>query len=148
MAGVFRRQDVLGGLLLAACGMLGLVLGRSLSIGTARRMGPGFFPSVLSWLLILLGIGIAGAGALRAGTPASGVTWRPLILVTAAVIVFSVLIDRAGLLVATAAVVSVAAFAGRDARWPEVATLAVGMAVCAVALFIYALGLPVPLWGR
>ncbi len=148
MGGVFRRQDVLGGLLLAAWGAAGLLFGRSLNIGTARRMGPGFFPAILSWLLILLGLAIAGAGAARGGAPASRVTWRPLILVTTAVLVFGLVIDRAGLMAATAAVISVAAFAGRDARWPEVLTLAGAMAICAAALFVYALGLPVPLWGR
>jgi hypothetical protein len=135
-------------LLLVIFGVLGLLLGASLDPGTARRMGPGFFPRILSWMLILLGAAIAGAGTTRAGEPAGALRWRPLILVTAAVMTFGVLIDRIGLIPATAATVALGAFAGRDARPREVAALAVAMAVCAAGLFVYALGLPLPLWGR
>jgi hypothetical protein len=134
--------------LLAICGILGIFFGASLDPGTPRRMGPGFFPRILSWVLILLGAAVAGAGAARAGAPAGALRWRPVILVTAAVITFGALIDRIGLIPATAATVALGAFAGRDARPREVAALAVAMAVGAAGLFVYALGLPLPLWGR
>jgi hypothetical protein len=111
-------------------------------------MGPGFFPTILSWLLILLGAAIGAARALPSGEPASPIAWRPVILITAAVIVFSLLIDRAGLVAATAGVVSVGACAGRDVRPLEVVLLAGVMAISAAGLFVYALGLPLPLWGR
>jgi hypothetical protein len=149
MRAIFRRQSVLGGLLLVAFGVFGLVLGASLDMGTARRMGPGFFPRVLSWLLIALGglIGVQGAMA-SGGETASRVAWRPLILVTTAVVTFQVLIDRAGLVAATAAVVILGAVAGRGARPAEVGALAVILAVCVAVLFVSVLNLPLPLWGR
>ena len=148
MGSVFRRQDVLGGLLLVAFGVAGLVLGASLEMGTARRMGPGFFPTILSWLVIGLGGLVAVRGLLRAGEPVTGIAWRPLALITIAVVAFQLLIDRAGLALATVAVVALGSFAGRDARPREVAVLSLAMAVLAVLLFIYALGQPLPLWGR
>jgi hypothetical protein len=149
MLHILRRQDVLGGLLLVLFGVLGLALGTSLDMGTARRMGAGFFPRVLSWLLIAIGglIGVQGAMA-SDGETASRVTWRPLVLVTIAVVAFQLLIDRLGLIVATASVVAVGAFAGRDARPAEVAALAVIMAACVAVLFVHVLNLPLPLWGR
>jgi hypothetical protein len=145
---MFQRQDVLGGLLLVGLGVAGLVFGAPLAIGTPRRMGPGFFPMILSWLLIGLGGVVAIGGAVRAGATASRIAWRPLILITVAVGAFGALIDRTGLLLATVAVVALSAFAGRDARPAEVAALAVTMAVCTAVLFVYALGQPLPLWGR
>jgi hypothetical protein len=149
MPRVLQRQNVLGGLLLVIFGVLGLVLGASLDVGTARRMGPGFFPRVLSWLLIALGGGIAAQGAVASdAATATCIGWRPLALITTAVVAFQVLIDRAGLIAATAAVVGLGAVAGRDARATEVAALAVIMAVCVALLFVYALNLPLPLWGR
>lgn len=148
MGSVFRRQDVLGGVLLVAFGVAGLVLGASLEMGTARRMGPGFFPTVLSWLVIGLGGLVAVRGFARAGEPVTGIGWRPLVLITIAVVSFQLLIDRAGLALATVAVVALGSFAGRDVRPGEVAVLCVAMAISAVLLFIYALGQPLPLWGR
>jgi hypothetical protein len=149
MVHIFRRQNVLGGLLLVAFGILGLLLGTSLDLGTAHRMGPGFFPRVLSWLLIAIGGTLAAQGAMASGgETVTRITWRPLVLVTIAVLAFQLLIDRVGLIAATAAVVGVGAVAGRDARPIEVATLAVIMAACTAVLFVYVLNLPLPLWGR
>jgi hypothetical protein len=149
MRHILRRQNVLGGLLLIVFGVLGLTLGASLDMGTAHRMGAGFFPRILSWLLIAIGglIGVQGAMA-SDGETASRVTWRPLVLITIAVVAFQLLIDRVGLIAATASVVALGASAGRDARPAEVAALAVIMAVCVAVLFVYVLNLPLPLWGR
>src|SRR5512139_668362 len=143
MVRVFQRQNVLGGVLLVAFGVLGLVLGASLDMGTARRMGPGFFPRILSWLLIAIGGAVAAQGALGSdGETATRIAWRPLVLVTTAVVAFQVLIDRTGLVAATAAVVVLGAVAGRGARPLEVGALAVIMAICTAVLFVHVLNLP------
>lgn len=144
-----RRQDVLGGLLLVSVGILALALGAPLEAGTARRMGPGFFPRILAGLLIGLGgyIGVQGFRS-ATGEVAGRIAWRPLLLVTAAAVAFQLLIDRAGLVAATAAVVVLGAVAGRDARPVEVGLLASILAVGTALLFVYVLQLPLPLWGR
>lgn len=141
------RQDVLGGLLLAAFGLLGLVLGADLDVGTARRMGPGYFPRILSWLLILLGAGIV-LSARRDGEAATRVAWRPLLLISGAIGAFWLAIDRVGLVAATILVILLGGLAGRDARPLEIGALAVFMAAATALLFVYALNLPLPLWGR
>ena len=149
MRNVLRRQNVLGGLLLVAFGVLGLLLGASLDLGTARRMGPGFFPRILSWLLVALGGCIAAHGAVAADAEAATrIVWRPLVLITTAVVAFELLIDRAGLIAATVAVVVLGAVGGRDARAAEVGALAAIMAICTAVLFVRVLNLPLPLWGR
>ncbi len=149
MSNILLRQNVLGGLLLVIFGVLGLVLGASLDIGTPRRMGPGFFPRILSWLLVALGAGIALAGLRDAAAgrvaPAS---LRPIVLVTLALLAFQLLVDRLGLVVATLAVVALSALGGRDTRFMEVALLAALLAVGTPLLFVQALGVPIPLWGR
>ena len=148
MTRIFARQDVLGGLLLVAFGAAGLALGASLEMGTARRMGPGYFPTILSCSLIVLGGAIAVRGALKSGLPATRVRWRSVVLVTLAAAIFGYLIDRVGLIAATIAVVVLGAYAGRNARPIEVAALAAILAASAVGLFVYGLGQPLPLWGR
>ena len=148
MTRIFRRQDVLGGLLLAAFGVLGLILGAGFEMGSARRMGPGFFPRILCWLLILLGAAVAALGARNRGDTVQPIGWRPLILVTAAIGAFWLLVDRTGLVAATMAVVAIGGLAGRDAKPLELGALALFMAIAAALLFVYALNLPLPLWGR
>ena len=142
------QPDILGGAVLACFGVLGLVFGASLDVGTTRRMGPGYFPKLLSWLLVVLGGIVAAVGLKAKAATVSAVVWRPVALITVAVVVFGVLMDRAGLLLATAAVIGLSAFAGRDARPVEVVALAAAMAVLAAVLFVYLLGLPLPLWVR
>jgi hypothetical protein len=148
MTSLLRQQDVLGGLLLILLGASGLILGASLEIGTARRMGPGYFPMILSWLLIGLGGIVSGMAIRRVGETVTRIGWRSLLLVTVAVMAFWMLIDRLGLVAATAAVVVLGGLAGKDARPFELAALALFMAVATALLFVYALNLPLPLWGR
>ena len=54
--GIFARKDVLAGLFFIGVALLGLYISRDYPMGTALRMGPGYFPNVLSGLLILFGI--------------------------------------------------------------------------------------------
>ena len=58
----FDRTNALCGALFMATGLFFLVQSLGLEIGTAFRMGPGYFPLVLSGILVLLGLIVAGAG--------------------------------------------------------------------------------------
>ena len=140
------NQDLVAGLMFIAWGAAGLWLGRTYPIGNAVRMGPGYFPVVLSWLLIGFGGLIAVRGALTQGEALTKWYWRPLVMVLLSFVVFAILIDRAGLIAAGLASVVVGTAGGPDFRWREAALLAVGLTASAVALFIYALGLPMTLW--
>ena len=62
-----KPRDVFGGLIVMTIGTGFLVYSRALDIGTASRIGPGYFPTILSILIILLGLVIAGL-ALRSPT--------------------------------------------------------------------------------
>jgi hypothetical protein len=148
MRDLLRRQDVLGGLLLIAFGLLGLLLGTDLDPGTARRMGPGFFPRILSWLLIALGVVVTAGGVRTRGESVTPVLWRALVYIMAAVVAFWLAIDRAGLVAATIAVIGLGGLGGRNPRPLEIVLLAVSMSVATALLFVYALNLPLPLWGR
>jgi hypothetical protein len=76
------------------------------------------------------------------------VAWRPLLLISAAIGAFWLAIDRVGLVAATILVILLGGLAGRDARPLEIGALAVFMAAATALLFVYALNLPLPLWGR
>ena len=142
------NQDFAAGVMFAAWGVAGLWLGRHYPIGTSLRMGPGYMPWMLCWLLIIFGAIIAGKGALTPGEPLTKWNFRPLILVCAGVMAFALLIESAGLPAAIIATVLIGAFGGQEFRTVEVILLAIGLAIGAIAIFVWGLGLPMPIFPR
>jgi putative tricarboxylic transport membrane protein len=140
--GAAFNRDLIAGLMFAGWGVAGLWFARDLPLGVALRMGPGYVPWLLSWALVLIGSVIAIKGAMLGGEPLTRWNLRPLILLPLALLTFAVLIEPAGLPVATLAVVVAGAVAGPEFRLGEVIILGLSLAVCAVGLFVYGLGLP------
>ena len=140
------NRELVAGLMFAAFGIAGLWFGADLPRGTALRMGPGYMPLLLCWSLIVLGAAIAVRGALREGIKLAAWRIRPLILVLAGVLAFAGMIEPAGLALATIAIVLIGALGGTEFRPVEAVVLAFGLAVGAVALFVYGLKLTMPIW--
>ncbi|MCC7273321.1 MAG: tripartite tricarboxylate transporter TctB family protein [Alphaproteobacteria bacterium] len=142
------RKDVWAGLLLAAFGVAGLALGADLPLGSAGRMGPGYFPRGLSFVLIVFGA-IVALRALAPGSEAvERMRLRPLLGIVAGGVAFAWLIDEGGILLASVAAIAGGGLADRESRWGEVAVLAVISAGFCAAVFVWALRLPIPLWFR
>lgn len=149
MLRVKSPQDLGAGLLFIAIGGLGLYLAKDLNFGSARSMGPGFFPTWLSGLVIALGIITAARSLVLAGPPIGRLNLRPLLFILAAVVLGGFLIDKFGLAIALVAMTAVAALSRADTKWAEVLALGVIMAVVSVVVFVYLLGQPMPAWwGR
>jgi hypothetical protein len=142
------NQDFAAGIMFATWGVAGLWLGRNYPIGTSLRMGPGYMPWMLCWLLILFGAIIAAKGALVPGEELQRWYFRPLSLVLAGLMAFTLLIEHAGLPTAVIGTVLIGALGGREFRLVEVVLLALGLALGAVAIFIWGLGLPMPIFPR
>ncbi len=79
------------------------------------------------------------------GSVAIGWNWRPVALLTLAIVLFGFIMVRVGLIPALLAMIFVSALAGREFRFKEVALLAVSLSVLAVAVFLYVLKLPYPI---
>jgi len=148
-------KDVLSGILFISGGGAIHYLGADLHVGTASEMGSGYFPRILAWGLILIGSILVVRdirSALRQPRQAIGPSvvgsWRPITLITSAVVLFALLIERAGLAIVVFLLVVLSAMAGGNVRWKEIAALGAGMAVFIWAVFIWGLRLPVPVWPR
>lgn len=136
-------KDVAGGGILALIGLFMLVRSFDYSIGTAREMGPGYYPMVVAILLIVLGLAIAGLSLLRTGRIPMP-EWRALAAVLGSVLVFALLVRNAGMIPAVIGC-SFACSAGHPG-WNPRATFVIS-AVLAVAtwlLFSKLLGLSMP----
>jgi hypothetical protein len=140
------NRELLAGLMFVAWGIAGLWFGTDLPRGTALRMGPGYMPVLLCWGLVLLGGTIAIRGALRVGATLTAWHLRPLVLVLAAILAFALLIEPAGLAIATLAIVLLGAAGGLEFRPIEALALALAIAAGTVLLFVYGLRLPMPVW--
>lgn len=139
------RKDVWAGLLLIVIGTTALVIARNYPFGSALRMGPGYLPMLLGSLLILFGLAILGSG-LAGGEKIDG-AWAPraLIVLPLSLVLFGLLVDRAGFVPAMLVLIFGSATATREFRFIEVLLFSVGLTALAVAVFVWALGLPYPL---
>jgi hypothetical protein len=134
-------RNILGGLALLAIGGFFMSGALEMPIGTARRMGPGYFPMLLAAIIMALGLVILVPAFLRRGQlqrPA----WRPFAAVLASIAAFAVTMRPFGLIPAVIVTVLVSAVADRSSRPFAAVILATGLALASWLLFVVALGLP------
>jgi hypothetical protein len=142
---LLNNKDVLAGLLLLTLGGIGFYMALDYPFGSALRMGPGYFPPVLSTILMAFGLFVLARGIVRAERVAGRWGWKPLAFIVVGLIVFGFTMDRFGLVPALAAMFLIAAFGGHEFRLIEVAILATLMTIFSVVVFVHLLGLPYPL---
>ena len=148
---VLTRKNVLAGLMFMGVAVAALWISRDYPIGTALRMGTGYVPRLLCWILLGLGalVLLQGLRDARAGqrlTSGGSPAWRPVIFVTASLVVFGLAIERLGLVVSIMLVVGIGALAARDLRRVEVAIAALALIALSWSIFILGLGLTIPVW--
>ena len=145
MPQILNNKDFWGGVMLIAIGIAAAVMARDYPFGTALRMGPGYFPTVLGGVLALFGLYLL-VRSLRSSDVIAG-SWsiRALVILPIAFVLFGVLMDRAGFIPALAVLIAGSAAAGREFRLREVALLTAVLIVFCVIVFIWGLGLPYPL---
>jgi hypothetical protein len=140
-------RDFWSGIIFFIFGVTAVVIGDDYSMGTAGRMGPGYFPTVLGGMLAIIG-GISVARSLfRSGMPLEKFAVKELFLILLAVLLFGFLVRGAGLVVAVLALILVSGFASIKFRFMPFALLAIGLAAFAVLVFVKGLGLPMPMIG-
>jgi hypothetical protein len=145
MLKVKSSKDFLAGLLFIAFGIAALVLGRDYAFGSASAMGPGFFPKVLSVALIILGAILFARGLAPRADSVDSAHIRPLLFIVGAILAFAFLIEKLGLIVTGLVVAVLASLAYRDRMTPlEIGILAIMLTAFCVLLFIWLLGLPIP----
>jgi putative tricarboxylic transport membrane protein len=116
-------------------------------MGTAIKMGPGYFPIVLGALLTLIGIIAVGRSFVGPRAPISRFTVKGLLLVVGSTFLFGLLARRAGLAIALPLLVMVSARASAQFRWGPSIALAAGLTISCVLVFLKGLGVPLPILG-
>ena len=135
-------RDFFAGVVFLLFGLCAVVVGRDYPMGTALRMGAGYFPVVLGALLLILGAVICIKSLVVAGDAIESIGLRPLLLVLLAIGAFAASVDTIGLVTATVLVTGIGAAASPESRWREVIVLTIALLGLSVGVFAYGLGLP------
>ncbi|MFL5089340.1 MAG: tripartite tricarboxylate transporter TctB family protein [Xanthobacteraceae bacterium] len=148
---VLTHKHVLAGALFVIVAILGLWISRDYPIGTALRMGTGYVPRLLLWILLGLGLlilvqGLRESRVVRRIEIEAGWGWRALIFVTASLVIFGLAIERLGLVISIFLLTGVGALASRSLRPVETLIAALVLIVLSWAIFIVGLGLTIPVW--
>jgi hypothetical protein len=146
---ILARKDVLAGLMFMAIAALGLWVSRDYPIGTALRMGTGYVPRLLCWILIGFGAAILVQGLREKDAPPERISWwqlMPIVVVTTSLIAFALAIEQLGLVLSILLLVGIGSIAARDIRIWEALIAAVVLIALAWVIFIIGLGLTIPVW--
>ena len=138
--------DLLTGILFLALGGFAMIYGSRYALGTAARMGPGYYPLLASSGLVLIGVVLVARSFLATADEIGVIDIRPLVLVLAGTLAFGLLVDRSGFVLAGVVLVVASRLADRDVRVVETIILALALVVLTLAIFRYGLGMPLRLW--
>ena len=148
MSVIRNPKDFGAGVLYIVFGAVGFFIARDYGMGQASKMGPGYFPTVLSALLMVFGLAAVVRSFIRKGEPLGKFAWKAAALVTGAVVLFGALLIPAGLIIALVVLCLVSASASHYFKfdWKAVGLLLVLVTFCAL-VFAKGLGVPMPLLG-
>jgi len=139
-------KDFWSGVMFCGFATAGVLAARGYSLGSAGKMGPGYFPLLLGGLLGALGAILIGRSVVLDGEPLPRFHVLPLAIIAIAVCLFGALVEPFGLIVALAVLTVLSAWAGPQFRLMETVALTVALIVFSVGVFVYALGLPLNVW--
>ena len=140
-----NNKDFWAGAMFFATGAGAAFIARDYRFGTTLRMGPGYFPIILSGILILFGIIIMAKGLRRNEKMQGNWSIRALIILPLSIVVFGVLMNLFGFIPALTALIFLSAASSGDFRFKEVLLLVLFLGALSWAMFIWGLGLPYPL---
>ncbi|HMN84257.1 MAG TPA: tripartite tricarboxylate transporter TctB family protein [Burkholderiaceae bacterium] len=143
-----NQRDFWAGIMFLVTGLLFIALSQQYQLGTAAKMGPGYFPTVLGGLMAFLGILISWGSTAKSNplTSLTKVGWRELTLVLLAVAAFGFLLPRLGMVLSLIALIGIAAVAGHEFRLRDTLLSMVLLLIISYGVFVYGLELQFPVW--
>ncbi len=148
MASRGDRPDIAFGAFLILLAVVALFGTRTLAVGTAADMGPGYVPRALAWIILAFGLAIGAAGLRARRRSLPHFDLRSFVMVLSSLAVFALLLPKGGLVVATLGTLACSTCALSDFKWRESLLFAVGLSALTVLLFVNGLGLPLAVWPR
>ncbi|KGJ05456.1 Tripartite tricarboxylate transporter TctB family protein [Paracoccus halophilus] len=138
--------DLLTAGMFIGLGALGLYMARGLDGGTLAQMGPGFLPRTVCILLILIGLAVGLPALTRPAQAIEAIRIRPLAVITISIVGFAFAATYLGFVLASLWLVIVGSLADPGGKWSHILLLAAGLTLFGALVFVYGLGVQVPLW--
>ena len=135
------RRNIIAGAVIVLTGDYLVWVSLRYDMGSAIRLGPGALPLVLGVLFAAFGIAIAVTNE-DGDDMIAPIVWRPAVLVLASILAFALLVERAGLAPATAALVVISGLADRSHTWKSLTGLFLVLLVAVYLVFERVLGIP------
>ena len=134
-------KDFLSGVMFIVFGLVALWFGRNLQMGTTVRMGPGYVPHMLAYIMMALGGIIIVVALLVPGEITEAPKWKPITMVTIGIVCFGLLFESAGLIPALIVLILIASLGGDEFKITEVLFNMVVLAALCIVVFKLGLGM-------
>ena len=143
-----HERDFWSGVMFIIFGALFAIVAQNYDLGSAQRMGPAFFPTILGGLLVVLGIVILlkGFGHSETDHHVEKFHFAPIAWVLGSVIIFGATLTKLGFVISMAILVIISSMGSHEMKWKEVIALGTGMAILTYLVFILGLKLTIPVW--
>ncbi len=148
MIHIRNTKDFYAGLVFMFFGIGAMVFAPGYQIGTAARMGPGYFPFALGGMLTMLGLvnslrSISGREGRR-----KGISFRvkPAVLVLSSVVLFGLLLRPLGLVLSTLILVLISSKASYEFKMRAAILTAFVLLIIVLIIFVYFLQFQIPVW--
>jgi putative tricarboxylic transport membrane protein len=139
-------KDFWAGVMFIAFGAgMAVIAVKNYQMGSAVRMGPAYFPTMLGGMLAVLGAILLLRSFALKGAAVQKFHFRPLLFILAACLAFGYFLKPLGLIGATLLVVFISAFGGHEFKFKEVAILYVALIIFSILVFVKGLTLPFPI---
>ena len=142
-----NEKDFWIGVVYAAFGSAAIIISRNYGMGTALKMGPSYFPTILGSLLIVIGVISLIRSFIKPGRPFGAFAFKGLLLITSSIILFGFIIRGAGLVIALPVLVIISSCASIRFHWKYSLVLAAGLTIFCILVFLKGLGVPLPILG-
>ena len=145
-------RDTVGGLFFAAIGLAFVLGSNHLPMGEAARMASGYFPRLLGFCLIFIGLVISIRGTFSEKKPHEIIyrfALKKVLLIGTALLAFAFLLEPAGLWIALSVLVFISSFASEQRSIREALILTAVVDLLVTAVFVGAIGLEInllPAW--
>ncbi|HBB18284.1 MAG: small permease of tripartite tricarboxylate transporter [Syntrophus sp. RIFOXYC2_FULL_54_9] len=141
-------KDFWAGLMFIVFGLFFVIGARDYQLGSAARMGPAYFPTLLGGLMAVVGAAVFFRSFVLKGGGVAAFPLRLIFFITLSLLIFGYLLKPIGLVLALLCLVVISAFAGHEFRLKEALLLTFVLIVLSVLVFVKGLGLPFPLWPK
>ena len=142
-----NAKDFWTGLIYIVVGSAALIISRDYEMGSAVKMGPAYFPTLLGALLMGIGIISVLRSFFKSGTAIGAVAWKGAFLIAASTVLFGMIVRGAGVAIALPLLVIISASASTRFSFKTSVVEAVGITAFCILVFVQGLGVPLPILG-